>query len=80
MGVLEVHALTDASELYLLIVLNRLNRHLTAAVADSIVDLAEPTASGCPLDCVSVKGTITVLILIPLHLPSAVLCPPFSEH
>ena len=76
MRALEVHTLTDASELNLLIVLYRFDRYFPAAVANGIVYLTESAASGCPLDCVSLEGAITVLVLVPLHFPFAALRAP----
>jgi hypothetical protein len=65
--------MADASQLYLLVVLDSFEGHFPAAVADGIIHLAESAASRRPLDCISFEGSITVLILVPLHKYSAVL-------
>ena len=68
MWALKVHALTDAPEFYLLVVLDSFYSHLSATVTECIIDLTEPSTSRRPLDCVSVKGSISMFVLIFLHL------------
>ena len=80
MRTLEIHALADSPQLDVLVVLDSLDRYFPAAVADGVVHLAESAASGSPLDGISFEGSITVLVLIPLHLPFTELCAPFSGH
>ncbi len=71
MRALEVHALADAPQLDLLVVLDGFQRHLAAAVADRVVDLAETAAAGRPLDRVSFQRPISIFVLVRVHSRSA---------
>ncbi|OQA01166.1 MAG: hypothetical protein BWY71_00473 [Planctomycetes bacterium ADurb.Bin412] len=62
-GVFQVHALADAAQLDVLVVLDGLEGHLAAAVAEGVIDLAEAAASGGPLDRITFQRLVTILIL-----------------
>ncbi len=67
MRVLEVHALADAAKLDLLVALHRLERHLPTAVAEGVIDLAEPAATNRVLDRIALERAFSMLVLISLH-------------
>jgi hypothetical protein len=75
MRAFKIHALCDSAKFNLLIILDSLNGNFSAAVTESIINLSE-TASSCgPLDCITLKGMIAVLVSVSLHFFSEATCP-----
>ena len=61
---LQVHAVADAAQLDVLVILHGLQRDLAAGITERVIHFPEPTAAERMLDRVPVEWSLTVIISI----------------